>query len=76
VDPSVLYGAEPEVRTAVRLALAQTGGHAHVLNLGHGILPDVSVESARTFIQAGQMGTESVGAAGAGVVVPVVPGTA
>ncbi|HKO03591.1 MAG TPA: uroporphyrinogen decarboxylase [Candidatus Acidoferrales bacterium] len=78
VDPAVLYGAEPEVRTAVRLALAQTGGQAHVLNLGHGILPDVSVESARAFIQAGQMVTESAGAGGVAVAVvaaPIVPGS-
>ena len=60
VDPSVLYGAEPEVRAAVSRALAQTGGQAHILNLGHGILPDVPVESARAFIQAGQAATEVV----------------
>jgi uroporphyrinogen decarboxylase len=79
VDPAVLYSTEPEVRTAVRQALAKTGGHAHVLNLGHGILPDVSVESARTFIQAGQLGLACAGAGGAataGVVAPTLPGAA
>ena len=57
VDPAALLGNDAGVRRAVRNALAQTGGRAHILNLGHGILPDVAVESARAFIQAGQMGS-------------------
>jgi uroporphyrinogen decarboxylase len=56
VDPAVLLGNEAGVRRGVRHALAQTGGRAHILNLGHGILPDVPVESARAFIHAGQLG--------------------
>ena len=59
VDPAVLHGAEPEVRAAVRKALAETGGQGHVLNLGHGILPDVPVESARAFIEEGQKVSET-----------------
>jgi len=79
VDPYALYGAEPAVRAAVQAALAQTGGHAHVLNLGHGILPDVSIESARAFIEAGQRSIES--AAGGGIsndvlAAPTAPGKA
>jgi uroporphyrinogen decarboxylase len=70
VDPAVLYGAEPEVRAAVRGCLAQTGGQAHVLNLGHGILPDVPVDSARAFIEAGQAAVVSAGAVIAGAVGP------
>lgn len=77
VDPAVLYAAEPAVCAAARAALAQTGGRAHILNLGHGILPDVPVESARAFIQAGQVRIESVTAAGgiggAAVVAPSAP---
>jgi len=65
VDPHMLYAAEPAVRAAVQAALAQTGARAHILNLGHGILPDVPVESARAFIEAGQQRVEpaAVGAA-------------
>jgi len=77
VDPHALYGAEPAVRAAVQSALAQTGGRAHVLNLGHGILPDVPVESARAFIQAGQQRIESAAAAliaDAVAVAPLAPG--
>jgi len=54
VDPAVLYSPETAIEAAARDALAQTSGRAHVLNLGHGILPDVEVHAARTFIQAGQ----------------------
>jgi uroporphyrinogen decarboxylase len=69
VDPAELLGTDAGVRRAVRHALAQTGGRAHVLNLGHGILPDVPVESARAFVHAGQMGASS--AAGRAVAGPV-----
>jgi uroporphyrinogen decarboxylase len=77
VDPSVLLGAEPGVRAAARRALKQTGGQAHILNLGHGILPEVSVESARAFIQAGQTkieGAVTMGSAGTTVATPMAPG--
>jgi len=68
VDPTALLGNDAGVRRAVRQALAQTGGRAHVLNLGHGILPDVPVESARAFIQAAQMGGSGATGRGAGAV--------
>jgi uroporphyrinogen decarboxylase len=73
VDPAVLLGPEENVRQAVRLALAQTGGLGHILNLGHGILPTVSVENARAFIEAAQ----SPGCiAAAAIEAPISPGTA
>ena len=61
------------MRAAAQSALAKTGGCAHILNLGHGILPDVSVESARAFVQAGQTRIESAtieGTGGAAVTAP------
>jgi uroporphyrinogen decarboxylase len=54
VDPCVLLGPEAGVRKAVRETVAQTEGRGHILNLGHGILPDVPVENARAFVEAGQ----------------------
>jgi uroporphyrinogen decarboxylase len=54
VDPCVLLGPEEGVRRAAREAVENTGGVGHILNLGHGILPQTPVENARAFVQAGQ----------------------
>lgn len=53
LDPCVLY-APPEVirRHTRRILEIYQREPGHVFNLGHGILPDVSVESARTLVQA------------------------
>jgi uroporphyrinogen decarboxylase len=54
VDPSILLGPVDEIRRAAREAIEKTGGAGHILNLGHGILPNTPVESARAFVQAGK----------------------
>jgi len=54
VDPSVLLGDEEGVRRAARAAIEKTGGMGHILNLGHGILPNTPVANARAFVEAGQ----------------------
>jgi uroporphyrinogen decarboxylase len=54
VDPNILLGPEPAIRDAARHAVAQTGGLGHILNLGHGVLPQTPVASARAFVEAGQ----------------------
>lgn len=54
VDPCLLLGPEEIVRRAAREAIECTGGSGHILNLGHGILPQTRVENARAFVQAGQ----------------------
>jgi uroporphyrinogen decarboxylase len=54
VDPCVLLGPEGGVRRAAREAVKKTGGMGHVLNLGHGILPQTPVENARAFVAAGR----------------------
>src|SRR5277367_711384 len=54
VDPSILLGPVEEVRRAAREAIEKTGGAGHILNLGHGILPNTPVENARAFVQAGK----------------------
>jgi len=54
LDPCVLLST-PEIVTAkARELLEAGGGHRHILNLGHGILPMTPVENARAFIQAGK----------------------
>ncbi|MBI3661709.1 MAG: uroporphyrinogen decarboxylase [Acidobacteria bacterium] len=54
VDPCILLGPEEAVCAAAREAIEKTSGVGHILNLGHGILPNVPVENARAFVQAGQ----------------------
>ncbi len=54
VDPAVLLGPAEEIRTVTRETLATLAGVGHILNLGHGILPNTPVENAQLFIQTGQ----------------------
>ncbi len=54
VDPSILLGPGDEIRRAAREAIEKTSGAGHILNLGHGILPNTPVENARAFVQAGK----------------------
>lgn len=52
LDPCVLLST-PEIITArARELIRAGGGHKHILNLGHGILPMTPVENARAFIEA------------------------
>jgi uroporphyrinogen decarboxylase len=53
IDPTVLYAAPERIRTEVRSILEKYGsGTGHIFNLGHGILPDVPVESAQELVRA------------------------
>ena len=54
VDPNVLLGPEHAIGEAARGAVAKTGGVGHILNLGHGVLPQTPVENARAFVDAGK----------------------
>src|SRR4029077_13749148 len=54
VDPSVLFASPKSIAGAVNHIISQTKGRGHILNLGHGILPDTPVENALAFIRAGQ----------------------
>lgn len=54
VDPEVLLGPQPLIRQAVREAIEKTSGVGHILNLGHGILPDTPAQNAKAFVEAGQ----------------------
>ncbi|MDE3169495.1 MAG: uroporphyrinogen decarboxylase [Acidobacteriota bacterium] len=55
VDPGILLGDESAVRRAAREAVEKTGGFGHILNLGHGLLPNTPVANAKAFVEAGQM---------------------
>jgi uroporphyrinogen decarboxylase len=54
VDPNILLDSESAIRDAARETVAKTGGLGHILNLGHGVLPQTPVAHARAFVQAGQ----------------------
>lgn len=54
VDPCLLLSSPHLIEAAVINAMTQTGGVGHIVNLGHGILPDTPVENAQAFIRAAQ----------------------
>ena len=52
LDPGTLLSGTRDVRRRVRAMLAETGGVAHVVNLGHGVLPQTPIESVEAFFAA------------------------
>ena len=52
LDPGILLGPEEDVARRTRDLVAETGGHAHIVNLGHGVLPQTRIESAQAFFDA------------------------
>lgn len=50
LDPCALYAAPDQIRDLTREMLTQFGGR-HIANLGHGLYPDISVESVRVFVE-------------------------
>jgi uroporphyrinogen decarboxylase len=67
LDPSVLLASPDQIQRSTAEILAQLGGVGHILNLGHGILPETPVESAKLFIETGQQKTFSEGVLSHGV---------
>ncbi|KAI8078880.1 uroporphyrinogen decarboxylase [Halteromyces radiatus] len=54
MDPSVLYGGDDAIReTATRMVKA-FGGHQHIGNLGHGVLPTVDPEALKVYLETVQ----------------------
>jgi uroporphyrinogen decarboxylase len=54
VDPAVLLGPPAKIREVTRDTLNSLAGRGHILNLGHGILPNTAVENAQLFVETGQ----------------------
>jgi len=54
VDPAVLLGPAERIREVTLDAIDSLAGRGHILNLGHGILPDTQVEKAQLFVETGQ----------------------
>ena len=57
LDPCVLLSTPEIVVEKARNLIRLGGGHRHILNLGHGILPATPVENARAFIDAAKSST-------------------
>ena len=51
-DPSRLLSPIPEIKKAVREMIDSFGIQRYIVNLGHGILPNVPVAHARAFVEA------------------------
>ena len=52
LDPAALFAPLPELRTKVTDLLRRTGTRpGHIVNLGHGILPETPVENVKSVVQ-------------------------
>lgn len=52
LDPCALYAPPSEIRARTQAMIQQFGPTGHIVNLGHGILPDVPPAHARAFVDA------------------------
>jgi uroporphyrinogen decarboxylase len=51
MDPTILYGTEEVIKErALKTMQAYGNGTGHIFNLGHGILPDISPDNAKTLV--------------------------
>jgi len=51
VDPCVLLATPDAVTAAARAAMTAAGPLGHILNLGHGVLPQTPIECAQAFVE-------------------------
>ncbi|MBE7641441.1 uroporphyrinogen decarboxylase [Salegentibacter sp. BLCTC] len=51
-DPSRLYSPPAEIKKMVAQMISEFGKDRYIVNLGHGILPDIPVENAKAFVEA------------------------
>jgi uroporphyrinogen decarboxylase len=60
LDPTILLGPPSLIHQATSKIIASLHRTGHILNLGHGILPNTPVENAQLFVRTAQ--SENVGA--------------
>lgn len=51
LDPCVLYGSHSDVERHTNLMLDSFSSKRHIVNLGHGVYPDIDPEKVKTFIK-------------------------
>jgi uroporphyrinogen decarboxylase len=51
-DPSRLLSPIPEIKTQVKQMINAFGKDRYIVNLGHGILPNIPVDHAKAFVDA------------------------
>ncbi len=52
LDPAVLFAGPDVVREHARAILQANGGKRHIMNLGHGIMPETPIDSVQALIDA------------------------
>ena len=52
VDPCALLSTPGVAASAAQAAMESAGADGHILNLGHGIMPETPIECARAFVDA------------------------
>ena len=51
LDPAALYASHSEVEQLTKNLLRTFKSRRHIVNLGHGVYPDIDPEKVKTFIQ-------------------------
>ena len=51
LDPCALYGSKETIEAEVGAMVDQFGNDKYIVNLGHGIYPDMDPEAVQTFIE-------------------------
>lgn len=54
VDPCALFGSRDFIRDRILDTVQKAGNHTHILNLGHGILPNTPEDNAAYFFEIGK----------------------
>jgi uroporphyrinogen decarboxylase len=54
LDPAALLAPIPDIEAHTRRLLSEGSGGPHIVNLGHGILPQTPVDHARAFVETAQ----------------------